>query len=239
MANRLMNVGMLDSYQECACELFEKNCRITQCFRCHEFGHMAKVCRKDQRCGKCAGKHHIEECVMPSNRRRCVNCNGNHELWRRTCPKWRQQMKQASEIYRNRPFRYSETPKYNRTFFSLSLNSLDSTNSSGSTNSFDSTNPSSSATVMLKTRSWIADEPTWQVVEIKKRRVNLFSCVNSDSDETTSEQIQERSIRKRERSSMIESIQRAFSSQSQQQLRITLWRNSLFYEFYSTTSENH
>ena len=79
MTNRLMNVGMLDSYQECACELFEKNCRITQCFRCHEFGHMAKVCRKDQRCGKCAGKHHIEECVVPPNRRRCANCNGNHE----------------------------------------------------------------------------------------------------------------------------------------------------------------
>ncbi len=239
MTNRLMNVSMLNSYQECACKLFEKNCRITQCFRCHEFDHMTKICRKNQRCEKCAGKHHIEKCVMPSNRRRCINCNENHELWRRICLKWRQQMKQAFEIYRNRSFRYSETSKYNCTFFSLFLNSLDSTNSSDSMSSFDSTNFSSSATVILKTRSWIADESTWQVVEIKKRRVDLFSCVSSDSDETTSEQIQKRSIRKQERSSMIESIQRVFSSQSQQQLRITLWRNSLFYEFYSTTSENH
>ncbi len=148
-------------------------------------------------------------------------------------------MKQAFEIYRNKSFRYSETSKYNCTLFSLSLNSLDSTNSSDSTNSFDSTNFSSSATVMLKTRSWIADESAWQIVEIKKRRVNLFSCVSSDSDETTSEQIQKHSIRKWERSSMIESIQRVFSLQSQQQLWITLWQNSFFYEFYSTTSENH
>ncbi len=190
-------------------------------------------------------RHHIEKCVMSSNRRRYVNCNENHELWRRICLKWRQQMKQSFEIYRNRSFRYSETSKYNRALFSLFLNSLDSmnssdsTNSSGSMNSFESINLSSSATVMLKTHSRVADELTWQIVEIKKRRVDLFSCVNNDSDETTSEQIQERSIRKWERFSMIESIQRVFSSQSQQQLRITLWQNNLFYEFYSTTSESH
>ncbi len=182
---------------------------------------------------------------MSLNRRRCINCNENHELWRCICLKWWQQMKQSFEIYRNRSFKYSETSKYNRALFSLFLNSLDSmnssdsTNSSGSTNFFGSTNLSSSATVMLKTHSRVADESTWQIVEIKKRRVDLFSCVNSDSDETTSEQIQKRSIRKWERFSMIESIQRVFSSQSQQQLRITLWQNNLFYEFYSTTSGSH
>ncbi len=245
MMNQLMNVSMLNSYQECACELFKKNCCIIQCFRCHEFDHMIKFCRKNQRCKKCADKHHIKKCVMSSNRRRCINCNENHELWRRICLKWWQQMKQSFEIYRNRSFKYSEMSKYNYAFFLLSLNSLDSTNSSdsmnssGSMNSFKSTNFSSSATVMLKTHSWVADESTLQIIEIKKRWVDLFSCVNSDSDETTSEQIQKHSIRKWERLSMIESIQRVFSSQSQQQLQITLWWNNLFYKFYSTTSESH
>jgi len=239
MTNRLMNVNMLNLYQECACKLFEKNCCITQCFRCHEFDHMTKICRKNQRCEKCADKHHIEKCVMSSNRRCCINCNENHEFWRCICLKWWQQIKQAFKIYRNRSFRYSETFKYNCTLFSLFLNSLDSTNSSDSMNSFNSMNFSSSATIMLKTRSWIADESAWQIVEVKKRWVDLFSCVSSDSDEMTSEQIQKHSIRKWERSSIIESIQRVFLLQSQQQLRITLWQNSLFYEFYSTTSENH
>jgi len=223
MMNWLMNVSMLNSYQECACKLFEKNCHITQCFRCHEFDHMIKICKKNQRCEKCADKHHIKKCVMFSNRRRCINCNENHELWRCICLKWQQQMKQTFEIYRNRLFKYSEMSKYNCTFFLLFLNFLDSMNSSDSTNSFDSMNFSSSATIMLKTHSWIADESAWQIVEIKKRRVNLFSCVSSDSDETTSEQIQKRSIRKWEESSMIKSIQRVFSSQSQQQLWIILW----------------
>ncbi len=153
MMNRLMNVSMLNSYQKCACKLFKKNCCITQCFRCHEFDHMIKICRKNQRCKKCADKHHIKKCVMSLNRKRCVNCNENHELWRCICLKWQQQMKQAFEIYRNKLFRYSETSKYNCTLFSLFLNSLDSMNSSDSMNSFDSMNLLSSATVMLKTCS--------------------------------------------------------------------------------------
>ena len=235
MMNQLMNVSMLNLYQECACKLFEKNCHITQCFRCHEFDHMTKFCRKNQCCEKCAGKHHIKKCMMFLNRRCCINCNENHELWRCICFKWWQQMKQTFKIYKNRSFRYSETFKYNYTFFSLflnsldsmnsldSTNSLDSMNSSDSTNSFNSTNFSSSATVMLKTYSWIVNKSAWQIVEIKKRWVDLFSCVSSDSDETISEQIQKRSIRKQERFSMIKSIQRVFLLQSQQQLQITLW----------------
>ena len=209
--NWLMNMSMLNLYQECACKLFKKNCHIKQCFKCHKFDHMTMFCRKNQRCKKCADKHHIKKCIISLNRRCYINCNENHEFWRCICLKWQQQMKQAFEIYKNRSFRYSETSKYSCTFFSLSLNSLDLMNSSDSMNSFDSMNLSSSATIMLKTCSWIADESAWQVVKIKKRRVNLFSCMNSDSDEMTSEQIQKRSIRKWERSLMIESIQRIFS----------------------------
>ncbi len=238
MTNQLMNENMLDSYQECSCKLFEKNCHITQFYRCFEFDHMIRFCKKKQRCAKCADKHHIEECVMSSNKRCCVNCNEDHELWRRICFKWRQQMKQTSEIYRNRSIRYSKASKYNRAFLSLFLNSLSSINSLNSTDFADSTNSSSSAIIMLKTCNRDI-RLTWQAIEVKKRRVDLFSCATSDSDEMTSEQTQKHSIRKRERLSVIKSIQRVFSAQSQQQLQITLWQNNSFYEFYSTTSESH
>ncbi len=166
--------------------------------------------------------HHIKECVMSLNKRRCINCNKDHELWRCICLKWRQQMKQTSEIYRNRLIRYLKTSKYNRAFFSLFLNSLSLMNLLSSTDFIDSTNSSSSTSIMLKTRNRDV-ESTWQMIEVKKRRVNLFSCVTSDTDETASEQTQKRSIRKCERFSVIESIQRVFSAQSQQQLQITLW----------------
>ena len=88
MMNQLMNMSMLNLYQECACKLFEKNCCIMQCVRCHEFDHMIKICRKNQRCKKCADKHHIKKCVMSLNKKRCIKCNENHELWRCICFKW-------------------------------------------------------------------------------------------------------------------------------------------------------
>ncbi len=172
MMNQLMNVSMLDAYHECACKLFEKNCCITQCFRCQEFDHMIRFYRKNQHCIKCANKHHIKKCVMSLNKRRCVNCNENHEFWRCICFKWQQQMKQTFKIYRNRSFKYSEASKYNcmllqflssllSSSFADSMNSSSSMNSSRFTNSFSSANSSSSTTVVLKTRSLVAYESTW------------------------------------------------------------------------------
>jgi len=222
MMNRLINESMLDLYQECSCKLFEKNCHITQCYRCFEFDHMIRFCKREQRCAKCADKHHIKECVMSLNKRRCINCNKNHELWRRICLKWQQQMKQTSEIYRNRLIKYSKALKYNRVTFSLFLNFLSSMNSLSSTDFIDSTNSSSSVIIMLKTRNRDV-ESTWQMIKVKKRRVNLFSCVTSDSNEMISKQTQKRSFRKYERLSVIKSIQRVFSAQSKQQLQIILW----------------
>ncbi len=183
MMNQLINMNMLNAYYECACELFEKNCCITQCFRCQEFDHMIRFCRKNQRCIKCADKHHIKKCMMSLNKRCCTNCNENHELWRCICFKWWQQMKQTFEIYRNKLFRYSEVSKYNCTFLQF-LSSLLSSSSANSMNS------SSSTTVVLKTRSLVAHESTWQMIEVKKRHVDHFSCMSSDSNETSLEQSQ-------------------------------------------------
>ncbi len=210
-----MNESMLNLYQECLCKLFEKNCYITQCYRCFEFDHMIRFCKKKQRCTKCTDKHHIEECMISLNRRRCINCNEDHEFWRHICLKWWQQMKQASEIYRNKSIKYLKVLKYNHALLSLFLNSLSSINSLSSTNFVDSTNSLNSAIIMLKTRNRDV-ELTWQMIEVKKRLVNLFSCVTSDSDEMTSEQTQKCSIRKHERLSVIKSIQKVFLMQNQQ-----------------------
>ncbi len=198
---------MLNAYHKCACKLFKKNCCITQCFRCQEFDHMIRFCRKNQRCIKCTDKHHIERCMTSLNRRYCINCNENHELWRCICLKWWQQMKQVFKIYRNRSFKYLEAYKYNCILLqflssslsssfvdsmnsSSSINSSSSMNSSRFMNSFSSVNSSSSTTVMLKTCNLVTHESTWQIIEVKKRRVDYFSCVSSDSDETSLKQSQ-------------------------------------------------
>ncbi len=202
-----MNVSMLNAYHECACKLFKKNCCITQCFKCQEFDHMIRFCKKNQCCIKCADKHHIKKCMMSSNKRCCINCNENHELWRCICLKWWQQMKQTFEIYKNKSFKYSKASKYNCTFlqflnsslsssFADSMNSSSLMNSSNSTNSLKFTNflnlanSLSSTIVVLKTRSLVAHESTWQMIEVKKRRVDHFFCMSSNSDEMSLEQSQ-------------------------------------------------
>ncbi len=99
MMNWLLNVDILNSYQECSCKLFEKNCRITQCYKCFDFDHIAKFCKNEECCFKCTDKHHIEECAVSMNRRRCANCNDSHELWRHSCFKWKLSIKQSEEIF--------------------------------------------------------------------------------------------------------------------------------------------
>ena len=216
MINWLLNVDMLNSYQECSCKLFEKNCHITQCYKCFDFDHMTKCCKNEERCFKCANKHHIKKCVVLMNKRWCVNCNDSHELWRHSCLKWKLQIKQSEEIFWNRSIRYSEALKDNHSFSSFFLNFLSSMNFMSSMNS------SSSMNVLMMTSSRDVDESTWQVMKVKKRWVNCFSCVINDSKDMMSEQTQKCQIRKCERLLMIKSIQKAVSAQSQQQLQISL-----------------
>ena len=172
MMNQLMNVNMLNAYCKYTCELFKKNCHITQCFKCQKFDHMIRFCKKNQRSVKCINKHHIEKCMMSLNKKHCINCNENHEFWRHICFKWWQQMKQVFEIYKNRSFRYSEAFKYNCIFlqflnsslfssFADSMNSLSSTNFLKFMNFFNSMNSSSSTIIVLKTCSLVTHESTW------------------------------------------------------------------------------
>ncbi len=184
MMNWLLNVNMLNSYQECSCKLFEKNCCITQCYKCFDFDHMTRFCKNEKCCFKCADKHHIERCVVSMNRKWCVNCNDSHELWRCSCLKWKLQIKQSEEIFWNRLIKYSEVLKDNCSFSSFSLNFLNSMNLASSTNS------SSSMNILTMTSSWNIDESTWQVMKVKKRWVDHSSCMISNSEDMMSEQTQ-------------------------------------------------
>jgi len=151
------------------------------------------------------------------NRRWCVNCNDSHELWRCSCLKWKLQIKQSEEIFWNRLIRYSEASKYNYSLFSFSLNFLDSMNFLSSMNS------SSLMNISMMTSSRDINKSTWQVMRVKKRRVNHSSCMINDSEDMTSEQTQKHQIKKCEKLSATESIQKVISAQSQQQLQISLW----------------
>lgn len=45
---------------------------VLRCFKCGEFGHKAKECKKDETCSKCCENHKTSDCS--SNYFKCVNC---------------------------------------------------------------------------------------------------------------------------------------------------------------------
>ncbi len=139
---------MLNLYQECSCKLFEKNCHITQYYKCFNFDHIAKFCKNEKCCFKWTDKHHIKECAVLMNKRRCANCNDNHEFWKYSCLKWKLQIKQSEEIFQNKSIRYFEVLKDNHSFSSFFLNFLNSINLVNSMNS------SSSMNVLIMISSW-------------------------------------------------------------------------------------
>ncbi|XP_046986986.1 uncharacterized protein LOC124566802 [Schistocerca americana] len=61
--------------------------RDVQCFRCQQFGHVAKYCRRNQvACMKCAEPHDTRDCTKPRDvAPKCANCGGKHVASFRGC----------------------------------------------------------------------------------------------------------------------------------------------------------
>ena len=47
--------GLLVDYEIKDCERFTKGCTMTQCFNCHKYGHIDRLCLNPAACGHCAG----------------------------------------------------------------------------------------------------------------------------------------------------------------------------------------
>ena len=57
-----------------------------RCFKCQKFGHYKSVCKRTATCALCGqAEHDASPCGGPP---KCVNCNGNHSAFDKSCPKW-------------------------------------------------------------------------------------------------------------------------------------------------------
>ena len=67
---------------------------VTQCYKCKGFNHVAKDCKSEQKCVRCAGAHKSTECADKHKEfLKCSNCDGDHVASFRTCPKFKDQIK--------------------------------------------------------------------------------------------------------------------------------------------------
>ncbi|KAJ5559442.1 hypothetical protein N7513_001841 [Penicillium frequentans] len=82
------------------CQLFEGSQHLQQCFHCQGYGHIARFCKRETRCGYCAESHDTQDCTHPHDRQRakcgpCVKAGKtkvNHFTSDRECPVRKEQI---------------------------------------------------------------------------------------------------------------------------------------------------
>ena len=78
------------------CESYRTTPPVTQCYKCQGFNHIAKDCKNDQKCVRCAGAHKSTDCPDKNKETlkiKCSNCHGKHVASSRECQKFKDQIK--------------------------------------------------------------------------------------------------------------------------------------------------
>ena len=88
-ANLAIRNGMMIGARLLGCELYDKGCRLKQCFICWKYGHISNQCKVGQLCGFCAEPHLSNDCQnkepIPPRRCLCAACGGAHSAWSPNC----------------------------------------------------------------------------------------------------------------------------------------------------------
>jgi hypothetical protein len=63
-ANKIIDEGLIWQGEVFQCELYDRSCRLRQCFSCQRYGHLGTQCKATTRCGYCAQEHASRECCV-------------------------------------------------------------------------------------------------------------------------------------------------------------------------------
>ena len=125
--NRLYDAGLVIQYQLYDIEVYYEDCRVTQYYRCKEYGHIAKHYRNTEICGKYRSAiYKINVCeaqAVYSNYTKVKRPNTGHFLWAKECPIRAEKMLQIRAAYEHRSTRYHSSEAW-RTHRILSLNAF-------------------------------------------------------------------------------------------------------------------
>ena len=111
-ARKACDHGIVWRAQIFECEPYWATLAPVQCYKCWEWGHLQRYCRKLAKCPRCAtgihgegGKAGEAQCPTHSGQVpcRCPACGGRHTAWDKECPKAVQAKQRAREAYQHRP----------------------------------------------------------------------------------------------------------------------------------------
>lgn len=101
------------------CQVYNRACKLQQCFNCQNYGHSTSQCIKDAACCQCAGAHSFKEC--PGNLpKKCATCKGAHTAFDKSCRLREQEILRVVSARAETPSRYpvkmlNQTPAHSTT----------------------------------------------------------------------------------------------------------------------------
>lgn len=115
MANRLIAEGLINDYGNKECKMFSKDCQITQCFNCHQYGHVRKTCQNQTWCRHCASVYLLHACPVAGFAKccKCTICGKKHKAWSADCKIRQAQKRQVQAAYKVRPRFYTIISRQN------------------------------------------------------------------------------------------------------------------------------
>jgi len=99
MADRVIQKGLTVNYTLHLGQYYSPEFRITQCFECCAYGHIASNCWKDEARGHCAMSHSTNLC-KDKGTPKCANCNKPNAVWSNECT-IREQAKAKARLLRH------------------------------------------------------------------------------------------------------------------------------------------
>jgi hypothetical protein len=100
-ANRIISQGLIHEGEIKTCVRFLSEGKVTRCFNCQKYGHIARLYKNQTTCSECAGQHLAEACTKgPEASRKCAACKGNHRAGSQQCDIERKEREKA-EYARN------------------------------------------------------------------------------------------------------------------------------------------
>ena len=118
MANAIIYAGMAWEGQIHQCQLYDRACRMKQCFRCHHYSHIGALCNAAQTCGYCAELHETKNCRQKGVEGftpRCAVCKGDHTAWSNACPARKKEMERVEQAKQMRSIYWHVPAKVNTT----------------------------------------------------------------------------------------------------------------------------